>query len=301
MKKILLLLDALPTNPSPTGGVNFRNLVQEHMPDTTKLEITALNRLTYVLDGDDSRIYDAKQGFDVSDFDAVVFRLVGQRRDEAVAVAAYCRKKNIPYIDKYIPLVGSKLGSAFVRWEHNLPTPKTIHGPVETMVNELKTVGLPAVLKATNGKKGRDNYLINSADELRHYVTAPEAPQFILQNFVRNDGDYRFLVMNDSVRLVIRRRASGNSHLNNTSQGGSAELVPVDSFPEEVIQLARDAAALDELQVSGVDLIQDLDTGEYSILEVNRAPQITTGGFTENKIAEYAKALQELVEGGEKS
>lgn len=300
MKKILLLLDALPADPSPTGGVNFRNLIQEKMPEATKLEIAALNRLTYVLDGDNTRIYDAKQGFEVADFDAVVFRVVGQRRDEAVAVAAFCRKKSIPYIDSYIPLVGSKLGSAFVRWEHNLPTPKTIHGPVETMVNEIPTVGLPAVLKATNGKKGRDNYLINSADELRQYVLAPDAPQFILQNFVRNDGDYRFLVMNDSVRLVIHRRASGTSHLNNTSQGGSASLIPIETVSEEVIKLARDAAALDGLQVSGVDLIQDLDTGEYYILEVNRAPQITTGGFVDEKMAEYAKALQELVEGGNK-
>ena len=296
MKKILLLVHAPQKRPGHLNWLSFRDLIKSEVSEDVQVEMSALTQLTFVLDSDNTRVYDHAQKFDVSSFDLVVFRTIGAYLEEAIAVAAYCRKKGIRYIDTYLPKIGNdKLDCAFVRWEHNLPVPKTIYGPVDGMLNEVATVGLPAVLKASAGKKGRDNYLVSTEDEISQYMAASGAPAFVLQNFIPNDGDLRLVVLNDEVRLVIKRHASQGSHLNNTSQGGTAELIEPRELPESALALAKEAARLEQLTVAGVDLIEDSQTGAYYVLEVNRAPQIATGGFAELKAAAYAQMLETLV------
>lgn len=298
VKKILLLVHASQKKPGHLNWLTFRDLLREHVSSDVQVEMASLSELLFVLDGDSTRVTSPTQTFDLADFDLIVFRTVGKRLEEAIAAAAYCRKKGIPYIDTYLPQIGNaKLSCAFVRWEHDLPVPKTIYGPLEAMIGEVSTVGIPAVLKADAGKKGRDNYLVKSTDEIREHVSAEDAPTFVLQNFIPNKGDLRLVVMNGKVRLILKRTASGDSHLNNTSQGGSVELVPIEDLPKSAIDLALKATELEKLAVAGVDLIQNQETAEYFILEVNRAPQIATGGFAEQKTIVYAKALEEILNG----
>lgn len=301
MKKILLLVHAAQKRPGHLNWLPFRDLVQQYIADGVQVEMASLSGLTFVLDGDATKIVDSHQGFDVADFDLVVFRTIGKRLEEAIAVAAYCRKHGITYIDEYIPAIGNaKLGCAFTRWEQGLPVPKTVYGPLDGMLEYAETIGFPAVLKADAGKKGRDNYLVRTPDDIRKYRAAKDAPAFVLQNFIPNDGDLRLVVMNGQVRLVLKRIAAGGSHLNNTSQGGSVELVPVESLPKPVIDLALKATKLEKLSIAGVDLIQDKYSGDYFILEVNRAPQIATGGLADLKTKAYAEMLGEIIKGESK-
>lgn len=297
MKKILILVPTEQTRKGHMNWLAFRDALRSRLSGKSQVEMAAIKQLTFVLDGQRTRIYDADQKFDVADFDLVVFRTIGKLKEEAIAIAAYCRRKNIKYIDGYIPKIGiNKLSCAFIRWEHDLPVPATVYGPVRSVMTHISSVGLPAVLKASDGKKGRDNYLVNSLGFIQEIVSSNPEKTFVLQKFIANDGDLRLVVLNDQVRLVIRRRSQSNSHLNNTSQGGQAELVPLDNIPPEVIELALQATKLEQLSVSGVDIIQDKNSDRYYILEVNRAPQIGTGEFVDEKLEAYARALAELVE-----
>lgn len=297
-KKILLLVHAPQTRPGHLNWFALRDLVREQLPDVT-VEMSALSDLTLSLNGKDARIYDDTQGFDVADFDLVVFRTTYGQTEIAISVAAYCRKKGVTYIDQYMPNIGNtKLSCAFVRWEHDLPVPPTVYGPASSMerVARQGTFGWPLVVKADRGKKGKDNYLVRTVAELGPILAEHADKHFVMQTFIPNAGDYRILVFNGKVRAAILRTAGEGSHLNNTSQGGAAELLDIATVDPAILELSIKAAELERLAIAGVDIITKEETGEPFILEVNRAPQLATGANVAIKMQEYGRALQELLE-----
>jgi glutathione synthase/RimK-type ligase-like ATP-grasp enzyme len=297
-KKILMLVHEPQTRPGHLNWVALRDLVREHMPDDTAVEMSAISELTFVIDGQSARVYDTEQGYDLADFDLVVFRTMYGQPEACIAIAAYCRKKGIPYIDQYIPEVGNtKFSCAFIRWEHNLPVPPTAYGPAAQVASLAASgaFGWPVVVKADRGKKGQDNFLAHTPEEVQRILTEHEGKRFVMQAFIPNKGDYRILVFNGKPKMAMLRQASGDSHLNNTSQGGSATLVPLEELAPEIIDIAITASSLERLAIAGVDIIIDAKTSRSYILEVNRAPQVATGGFADQKIQLYSQALQELV------
>ena len=301
MKKKVLLVHATQKEQGRVNRTAFRDVVARKLSDEAELETCSLNDLLYMLDGENTFIRDTQSNHDISDFDLVIFRTIGKFTEEAIALAAYCRKKSIAYIDDYIPTVGDdkKLSCAFIYWEHDLPVPKTLYGPTKSVIAEIGHIGLPAIVKDNDGKKGRDNYLAKNIKEIENILTKEGAPRFVLQNYIPNEGDYRILVLNGTSRLAIRRVASGDSHLNNTSQGGDAQQVELSTLPRSVIEIVEKATAIDKLSVAGADIIIDKETQQPYILEVNRAPQITTGAVVNAKVDAYAAAISELLKGTE--
>lgn len=298
-KRILVLVHARQARPDHLNWFAFRDLLRAELAGAAQVEMSALTELTFVLEPGKARIYDAAQGYDLADFDLVVFRTISRYHEEAISVAAYCRMKHIRYIDEYIPQVGNaKLSCAFVRFEHGLPVPPTTYGTAESLAAVAGTAYFPwpLVLKDNAGKKGRNNYLVHDATELRKLITEQPELRFVMQSFIPNDGDYRILVLNGKPRMAILRKAGANGgHLNNTSQGGTAEDVPLGQLPKAVLDIAVKAAKLEHLAVAGVDIIIDKRDGKPYILEANRSPQIATGAFAANKTAQYAAALKELL------
>jgi glutathione synthase/RimK-type ligase-like ATP-grasp enzyme len=95
--------------------------------------------------------------------------------------------------------------------------------------------------------------------------------------------------------MCIERTSSDESHLNNTSQGGTAQLLPLEQVDSEILEMAIKACRVNKLQVAGVDVITNKNNGEFYILEVNIAPQVSSGSFISEKSEKYAKMLQELL------
>ena len=112
---------------------------------------------------------------------------------------------------------------------------------------------------------------------------------FILQEFVPNDGDLRIVTIDYKPKLAILRQG-GADHRNNTSLGGTADLLDLAEVEPAAIELATAAAAALEIKLAGADVMKHHTTGEYYVLEVNRTPQLATGAYT----AEKAAVLKEL-------
>jgi D-alanine-D-alanine ligase-like ATP-grasp enzyme len=93
--------------------------------------------------------------------------------------------------------------------------------------------------------------------------------------------------MGDEVRLVIHRQSTGQSHLNNTSQGGQAQIIDVATLDRQMLEESVQISKALGREVTGVDMIQDKHSGEFYFLEVNNMPQLSTGSMVEQK----AKAL----------
>ncbi len=301
MKKVLLIVAVVPKEP--VGNMNWtalRDELRTKLGDSIRLDMTSLTNLVYDISSGPV-ITDSLTGSDIASYDFVVLRNVGKNPDLGITAAHYLYRKNVPFIDSYLLMRGSgKLACAMMRTNAGLSTPRTVYakaGLLGDYVEANKPFKYPFILKADDGKKGRDNYLVKDSEELKTRLSESPQVRFIAQEYIENDGDLRVLVLDGKVGLIIRRTAAEGSHLNNTSQGGEAEILNTSSISEDVTEDAIKAAEVEGLEVAGVDIIFDKNTGKHYFLEVNRAPQLGTGSFPDEKISAYAEMIKNRVEG----
>lgn len=272
-----------------------------------KLDITATTYedLDFFI-GRNSVIRLAESGQDIADFDMVYFKTTVRHLDIAAATAQYLIQRGVPFIDQAIRNYPStsKLFQYVVLAGGKIPVPTSLYAGSTRLKNMYSTfveyLGLPFVLKDIHGKKGDNNYMIADEESYLQAISAARKAKVRLigQAFIPNDGDYRVLVLGRRIELVIKRTAASvGSHLNNTSQGGSATLVDVAELPAAVQKHSITAASMLERQIAGVDMVQDKSSGKWYCFEVNDGPQLATGTFLPEKHAAVATFLERKIRG----
>jgi len=297
MKKVLLIARAR-SNESKQKAENFANRIRMHVGDEVTIETSEISELFFALDESDMDIYHPQKGFHIRDFDLVILRHVGKMAEEAHAITLYCDYYGIKYTDSYLnrPLIDNKMSTAFMLWTQGTRyLPKTFYGPTNELVHRFAELGSKAVLKANISSKGKLNFVVKTEDDIRRLVNTHPESRFLLQEFIASNSDLRVLVFHYKPVLVIKRTGDGTSHLNNTSQGGNAEIIPLDQLSQAIIETSVAAARTTQLEVAGVDIIIDSVTGKFYILEVNNAPQISSGSFLEEKSMLYAKMIEDIL------
>ena len=297
MKKVLLITGArTPRSVELADG--FADKIRHLVSDDVIIENCEISELFFELDAESVAIYHPKKEYDIREFDLVIVRFVGEYLVEAHAVAVYCETFGIQYTDTYFNrLLLDKLSAQFALWFDGIRNwPRTMYGPVEEMKRRLPEFGEKAVLKDNKGSKGRLNFVVFSPEQLQLIIDENPGIFFVLQEYIPNKGDLRVLVLDEVASLVIRRTGNGSSHLNNTSQGGVAEIVPLNDIEPGILRMAERAAKLLKLQVAGVDVMYDERTNEPYLLEVNNAPQISSGSFIDEKADLYANMIQSMLQ-----
>lgn len=248
---------------------------------------TALFDDLLILVGDGNfTIHDTRNNLDLAHYHAIFFRGDGFRNqmDILATVNEFAKQHDISTINDYSNVRdSSKLFQAVNFHTVGLPVARTL-AVNPALFEHFDTVGewhFPCIMKANHGSHGRDNYLVHSLMEAKE-IAAANNKSFVLQRFVPNDGDYRVLIVGEQ-SLIIKRTASGESHLNNTSQGGAAEQVSIDELPPQVLNQVKDICKHYGMTIAGVDVMLDRETGEPYFLEVNAQPQLMTGAFVEEK------------------
>lgn len=299
MKRVLLLRDRPSCELAQKNWLTLGEEITKKLKSDARVFLAHFDELIYDANNDNSRVFHAKDGWDISSFDVVIFRRVGKDIELAMACAHYLHYKDIKFTDKYLLKPGkSKLVGSFMRLANGLPVPRTIYAEPKKIIelfSRSPPFQFPVIIKSDFGHKGKDNYLASSYKDLRDIFGRASA-WMIVQPYLENDGDYRLLALNGKISLAIFRSASEGSHLNNTSAGGTATHQDISSIKAKIITDALTAAQLEKLTVAGVDVLIDKRTGRHVILEVNRAPQISDGAFHEEKISTYSKMIKELLE-----
>lgn len=224
----------------------------------------------------------------------------------ALASAEFMKRQGKPIISEEVlgVMPMSKLGEMVLLSDKNIPLPNSIFMRNKHWLKYLKKGGkLPfgdqAIVKSISGSMGADNYLVRSPDEFRQLLKRDLDMLFVVQEFIPNTCDYRIIFIGNEAKIAIKRsRVDEDTHVNNTSKGASAELIPLDQIPAEMIEIAKNAAhAVRRNTYCGVDIMQHQDTGAYYVLEVNKTPQMETGSNTNEKITAltdyFAKKLGE--------
>ncbi len=257
-----------------------------------------LEDLLFAMDEESVEVVDTTNDRPLTDYDVIYFRYWGDAQGPALAAARYCKLKNIPFVDSEVLRPGSfsKITQYMNLHEAGVPFPKTLVASSEQLVQRYVSYGFgfPLVLKSAGGTRGQDNYVVHDEVEMRRVLTDNPSLTFVLQAFIPNEGDYRVLVMGDQVVLLIKRTAAEGTHLNNTSQGGSAHIVSADSLPPEVSELSLRAARFFGRQIAGVDMVQSSSDGRWYCFEVNRSPQIEHASFEPEKAQHLSRYLQSI-------
>lgn len=269
MKKILVLVSG------ESGFNRARQLVEGLTVDGAKFYFAALDGLTFYVDRTDTFVRDERQNFDIADFDLVIFRTISKEKELAVAASVYLGMNNKPYIDKRIHMVSGRRSSAMLRAANNISIPATLFGDIDGVLGNVERIGFPVIMKATNSRKGRDNYLVKGEKELEDILRFNKDKVFVVQKYIENDGDYRVLIAEDNLAVSFRRKKEG-THLNNLAAGASEEPISDLESVKDIVDLARVAGDESGLSLAGVDVIVDKNTSIPYVLEVNRAPQMAT-------------------------
>jgi ribosomal protein S6--L-glutamate ligase len=96
--------------------------------------------------------------------------------------------------------------------------------------------------------------------------------RYLAQEYIKNDGDYRVIVMGNKVLGAMKRsRQVEGEFRNNFSRGGKVEVA---WLSEEAKALCVRAASACGLAIAGVDLVfEDDNPNKPMFWEVNRGPQ----------------------------
>lgn len=266
---------------------------------TGRFEYAYFDDLTYFMTPERVEFRNERTGKLLDDYDGVYIRHWGlpESQGQGLAVAHYCKLKKIPFTDNEAWRVGSlnKLTQYINLHEAKVPFPTTFIAQSERILEgvERYDFSYPFILKATSGTRGQDNFLIHDKQELETTLNRYDATSFVVQEYVENDGDLRVFVVGDTAKLVIRRKAQAGTHLNNTSMGGEAQIIPIDQIPQSVLDDSVKAAKFFGRDIAGVDMVIAKD-GRHYCFEVNRAPQIEHSSFEAEKTSALADYLISL-------
>lgn len=153
----------------------------------------------------------------------------------------------------------------------------------------------PYIAKAIAASRGKSNFLVKDA-ALVHEVTLADTPMLI-QEYLENTHDLRVICFGGQPKLVLRRaRAEGaETHLNNTSQGGIAEWIPIEGVDQGLLTNAEKISKIMNREMAGIDFIPDIHSPiGYSCLEVNAIPQLTSGTDVDVKLAALIETIETL-------
>jgi ribosomal protein S6--L-glutamate ligase len=141
------------------------------------------------------------------------------------------------------------------------PSPATCFTNSKEIVQKFVDAhGGKAVYKPVYGFDGNGIYMFHSADEIK------EEPPYYVQEYVKNDRDYRIFVIDNKAVGAIKRQSAHLTH--NIHQGGTGCAVEI---PKDMADAAESAARAVGIDYCGVDLLP-LEDGGYTVLEVNGTP-----------------------------
>ena len=163
-----------------------------------------------------------------------------------------------------------------IQAENDLPYPRTTVIHSLTHVDSLKSkFDFPVIVKHGMVHKGKGVHKAENVEDIKEIIRKSEFdPPFIVRQFIPNDGDIRVFVVGGRAVAAMKRIPGKGEFRSNISLGGRGEIYDL-AKNKNIQDLALRAATLSQVEIAGVDIIEDINTGKPYILEVNDGPQFT--------------------------
>lgn len=279
---------------SPRFDGFARRLKESSQLPDAEYRTLAMNELIYTIDHrGEAAIYDANGEQVLHDADFVYFKSWERMPERAAAIAQYLQVRGVEFDDRIVLQMGTtKLSQLFRLWAANCPViPSVVASelPSEALIGKILGEG-PYLVKPLRGEKGARTQVADNFRTLRKIVSGFQGG-WIVQTYLKNDGDYRIFVYGYTIRGAMKRQALPGEVVNNTTRGAAAIYYAPDELSPELKKIARRAAVATGNAVAGVDI---LPYGKmWYVLEVNQGSQVVTGKFTAKKKHAFGEYLHE--------
>lgn len=229
-------------------------------------------------------------------------RTTGFYRDMAFALALYLQKAGVEFWNSEMlqQRSSTKLSALMQLALEGIDVPRTVFSVDHGVLLAAQDFSFPLIVKTIAGSRGSSNYLARDAEQLREILVADgDRTPFMIEEYIPNDHDLRVVCYGGQPALVIKRsRTSNQTHLNNTSQGAVAKILPLTEVEPAILDLCRRACQVMGREMAGVDILLANDVSKRRVcLEVNAIPQLTSGSYVAEKSEHLAGALNEYLKG----
>lgn len=285
-----LVLFSFGKHPKGYYDTLFGRLSERAREHGMELERGALKDMRIHIGNDNFRITESRSECDLQDFDVVYFELWSKCPQQALAASVYLKMCDVPFLGPSVERIqpDTKIGELSLLKQAGVSVPETVSSSSRQLrrwFRQSTPLKFPVVIKNAAGYGGKVNFLVQSEPELLSVLEENSDTTFVVQEFIPNDRDYRFLIMGGEIQAVIERTGGGETHLNNTSKGASARLMEPNEFSASVRQLAKDSAeTVGRSEFAGVDIVFHQTSQQPYVLEVNKTPQIEIGAYPEKKM-----------------
>jgi len=207
-------------------------------------------------------------------FDLIYWRVSGSVPLREV-ISRYLYQEKIPLINSgYFknPLLREKGYQLYLAQENKILIPKTLLINKGIKFEEIiKELGQPFIIKKNVSSCGHAVWLIKNKEELEKVITQNRLNYFLAQQFLKNNGDYRVLVIGGKALGIMKRVPKKNQFKANISLGGHGERVGDTKLKKRLSSLAEKICQILSLEIAGIDFIKNKD--KVYFIESNSSPQ----------------------------
>ena len=210
------------------------------------------------------------QTINLFDFDIIIFRAYNKNFKEARILAEALLAKGKVVIDDILAhnMIDSKIYEASKLIQSGLNYPKTFQTMGKFSFSQKKfPLKFPLIIKPINGQKGQGIKKINTLQALKKALQ-PNPKNYLIQEFLKIDGDIRVFVVGNKVLGSIKRYLPPNDFRSNVSLGAKTKKI---NLTNKIKRIALQSTQAMQYEIAGVDLVEYKN--KIYVLEVNATPQ----------------------------
>lgn len=221
-------------------------------------------------------------------------------RDVALTLALYLNDRNVQFWNSEMLHQRSttKLSMMMQLALSGIDIPATLYSLNAKLLSDSCANAVPCIVKGMAASRGADNYLVRKSEELQSILGFSPENRFLVQEFIPNSSDLRLVCAGGSAVMAIeRKRRDETTHLNNTSQGASAEQIELSQLPHEILTKTEKICKITGRELAGVDWMFANDGSDRKVcLEVNAIPQLSSGTYVETKIFKIGQKIRQSLD-----
>jgi glutathione synthase/RimK-type ligase-like ATP-grasp enzyme len=295
MKKILVLA-------SKRSGKKEKLIayLQDYFGKKAEVVLGIFSDLIFEIEG--GKVLVELDGRNINDFDLVYFRNTSGFQSMAAALSIYLESTKVKFFDKSFisgSFTGDKFTSLMRLAVNGLPIVPSFlcwKGAIKKARKRMvEKFGFPIVAKEVTTQRMQSIFLIKS---LKDFDKLPELTQngsparYLFQKFVRFDKEFRLLILGKNVGIIHTKTVRDNTgfQVGYSDLEEYPEFLELDEVSSVIKETAIKAANVLHIQIAGVDICREVETGKVYVFEVNRGPGVeynTSISQELNKIAEF--------------
>lgn len=277
MKKLLVLIESL--NPNNKGFlVNFLN---KNSGGKYKASLQGFSDLLFeIRTGVVKILINGKD--DIANFDLVFVRRSGKYTRFMGAITRYLDFKKVDFIDPALREIGLSMDKASTSLRlaiDNISTPDTYfcfrNGLEKFKTIIIKELGFPMIAKAIRSQRNEAIYILRSVRDFEK-LTGGLNDQLLFQQYIDIEKEFRLLVIGGKVAVLERKskRDYNNTKVEYIDPNEPSVFLKLNEVSKQMKDLAVRCARLLSLDMAGIDICVERETGKTYVFEVNRGPGI---------------------------